>query len=150
MQSVGQGELATLDSHKQMDHWGPTQLVQRAFKFDCFTRSFKISYKSLMQLYVSYLRGKEMFLCFLGGGHLCGEADLRLERHFRFFVTHYLPSAGNYEMKLKWSTNLIFTEKKLVVSFWGHWMLLEQHHWVYKCYRSQLLPLEVWSMDQNI
>lgn len=54
-----------------------------------------------MKSYVLYLRGKGMFLCFLGGGHLYGEADSRLERHVRFFGTHYLPSAGNYEMKLK-------------------------------------------------
>lgn len=54
-----------------------------------------------MELYVLYLRGKGMFLCFLGGGQLYGETDSRLERHFRFFVTHCLPSAGNYEMKLK-------------------------------------------------
>lgn len=116
MKSVVQGELATLDSHEQINHWGTTQLVQMAFNFDCFTWSFKISYKSLMELYVLYMRGKVIFLCFSGGGHLYGGADSRLERHFRFFVTHYLPSAGNYEIKLKWSTNLIFTEEKLLFS----------------------------------
>lgn len=114
MQSVVQGELATLDSHKQINHWGTTQLVQIAFKFDCFTWSFKISYKSLMDLHVLYLRGKEMFLCFLGGGHLYRVADSRFERDFRFFMPHDLPSTDNYEMKLKWSINLVFTEENLL------------------------------------
>lgn len=54
-----------------------------------------------MELHVLYLRGKRMFLCFLGGGHLYGETDSRLEKHFSFFVTHCQPSAGNCEMKLK-------------------------------------------------
>lgn len=103
MQSVGQGELASLDLHKQIAHWETIQLILIAFKLDYFTWSFGVSCKSFMGC-ISYIlrwEGLLVSVCFMEGGHVCGEANSRMQRHFRIIAAHCLQSAGT----VKWNWN---------------------------------------------
>lgn len=45
---------------------------------------------------------------------MCVEKQIQVYKDISdVFVTHYLPSAGNCEVKLKWFINFIFIEENL-------------------------------------
>lgn len=107
-------ELDTLDLHKH--------LIAELFSWRKWLSNLITSHEvSKFLVYPSccclfcILRGEGLLVCvFFGGGHACGEANSKCQDISDFFVTHYLTSAGNPEVKLKWSVNFIFREENLL------------------------------------
>lgn len=112
---IVQGELASLDLHKQIAHWGTIQLMQIAFTLDYFTWSFKISYKTLMELCILYFEGRgAACLCvFFGGRSRMWRSKFKIAKTFQIFCNSLPAKCWYCEVKLKWSMNFIFTEENL-------------------------------------